>query len=105
MRLINPLIIIKILSTILVIETVSFLICLPVSFIYNESPFPFIWSALITVILSVIFFTISRKCDITKVSTRDGFLVVTLSWLLLAGLGSMPYLFSGTIPSCINAFF
>jgi trk system potassium uptake protein TrkH len=105
MRLINPLIILKLLSTILVIETVSFLMCLPVAYIYNESPFPFIWSGLITIILSTIFFIISRKCDVTKVSTRDGFLAVTLSWLILASLGSMPYLFSNTIPSFINAFF
>ena len=105
MKLINPLIIIRILSTILILETISFLLCLPVVFIYKESPDPFLYSAALTTILSAILFTVSRKSDINKVSTRDGYMTVTLSWLVLTIMGSLPYLFSGTIPSFIDAFF
>lgn len=105
MKLINPLIIIRILSTILFIETISFLLCLPVVFIYKESPDPFLYSAAITIILSILFFTISRKSDMEKVSVRNGYMAVTLSWLLLTLIGTLPYLFSGTIPSFIDAFF
>lgn len=105
MKLINPLIIIRILSTILILETISFLLCLPVVFIYKESPAPFIYSAAITAILSVIMFTFSRNSDINKVSSRDGYMAVTLSWLVLTIMGSLPYLFSGTIPSFVDAFF
>jgi len=36
MKLINPLVILRILSTILLIESISFLACLPVSLIYKE---------------------------------------------------------------------
>jgi trk system potassium uptake protein len=105
MKLINPLIIIKIVSTILLIETVSFLLCLPVVFIFKESADPFLFAAAITMILSIILFLISRNSDINKVSTRDGYMTVTLSWLVLSLMGSLPYLFSGTIPTFINAFF
>jgi trk system potassium uptake protein TrkH len=105
MRLINPLIILRILSNVLLIETVSYLLCLPVVFIYRESPDAFLWSATITIILSVIFYYISRKGEIKKISTRDGYLAVTLSWILFSVLGALPYLISGTIPSFIDAFF
>ena len=105
MKLINPLLIIRILSTILLIETISFLFCLPVVFIYHESAVPFLVSGAITLILSAICYLISRGADSEKFSNRDGFLAVTLSWVIFSVLGSLPYLISGTIPSFINAFF
>jgi Trk-type K+ transport system membrane component len=40
----KSLVILFVLSTILFIEAVSFLFCLPVAFIYGESPGCFIWS-------------------------------------------------------------
>ena len=36
---------------------------------------------------------------------RDGFFVVTLSWLFCSFLGCLPFLFSGAIPSFADAFF
>jgi len=105
MKLINPLLIIRILSTILFIETISYLLCLPVVAIYRESPYPFFWSAAITLSLSVIFYFISREADPNKFSNRDGFLSVTLSWVVFSLLGTLPYLISGTIPTFIDAFF
>jgi trk system potassium uptake protein len=105
MKLINPLLIVRILSTILLIETISYLICLPVVFIYRESAYPFIWSAAVTLFLSIIFYFISKKADPEKFSNRDGFLSVTLSWVVFSLLGALPYIISGTIPSFIDAFF
>jgi trk system potassium uptake protein TrkH len=105
MKLINPLLIIRILSTILLIETVSYLFCLPVVFLYKESPYPFIWSAAITILVSAIFYFISKEADSGKFSNRDGFLAVTLSWVIFSLLGTLPYLISGTIPSFVDAFF
>ena len=105
MKLINPLLILRILSTILLIETLSYLICLPVVFIYNEPPSPFLWSAVITSMLAAIFYLVSRNADTNKFSNRDGYLAVTLSWVVFSLLGTLPYLISGTIPSFIDAFF
>jgi trk system potassium uptake protein len=105
MKLINPLLILRILSTILLIETLSYLFCMPVAFIYAEPYTPFLWSALITLILSAIFYFLSRNADRNKFSNRDGYLAVTLSWIVFSVLGTLPYLLSGTIPSFIDAFF
>jgi trk system potassium uptake protein TrkH len=45
------------------------------------------------------------KADTKKFSSRDGYLAVTLSWVIFSLLGTLPYLISGTIPSFIDAFF
>jgi trk system potassium uptake protein len=105
MKLINPLLILRILSTVLLIETLSFLFCLPVVFMYNESPSPFLWSAVITVLLSGLFYIVSRGADPEKFSNRDGYLAVTVSWIIFSLIGTLPYLISNTIPSFIDAFF
>jgi trk system potassium uptake protein TrkH len=105
MKLINPLLIIRILSTILFIETISYLFCLPVVFIYKESPTPFLLSAVVTLLLSSIFYFISRDADSARFSNRDGLLSVTLSWVIFSLLGSLPYIIGGSIPSFIDAFF
>jgi len=105
MKLINPLLILRILSTILLIETISFLFCLPVAFIYKEPISPFLWSAAVSIFLSGEFYFSSRNADTRKFSNRDGYLAVTLAWIVFSLLGALPYLISGTIPSFINAFF
>lgn len=38
-------------------------------------------------------------------STRDGFLFVTLSWILASLFGALPYYFSGAIPAFTDAYF
>jgi trk system potassium uptake protein TrkH len=105
MKLINPLIILRILSTILLIECFCFLFCVPVALLYDEKLYPFLWSLAITGFIYVLFRTISIKADTDKISNRDSYISVTLSWLLFTLIGSLPYLISGTIPLFINAFF
>jgi len=105
MRLINPVNIIKILGIILLIEAVSFLACLPVSFIYGEPVSPFLWSSLLTGLLYIIMRVISRRSVTSEISNRDTFLVVSLAWIIISIAGTLPYLFSKTIPSFINALF
>jgi len=105
MKLIHPLIILRILSTILLIGTISFLLCLPVAGIYKESLFPFIVSAIITLFLFAFLRIMTRGVNTHQISNRDSFLTVTLAWILFTLSGSLPYLLSRTIPSFINAFF
>jgi|GEM_PF-3140391 len=45
MKLINPLIILRILSIILLIAGITFLSCIPIALIYSESVMPFLWSS------------------------------------------------------------
>ncbi len=105
MKLINPLIILRILSIILLIASITFLFSVPVALIYNEPVLPFLWSSLAAFIIYGIFRLGSIKADTGKITTREGFLAVTLSWLAFTLIGSLPYIISGSIPSFINAYF
>jgi trk system potassium uptake protein TrkH len=105
MKLINPFLIIRVLSAVLFIETLSFLVCLPVAFTYRESPEPFIWSAAFSLLLAVFFRFITTDSDYKKFSNRDGYLVVSLAWILFLIFGSLPYLLGGTLHSFTDAFF
>ena len=40
-----------------------------------------------------------------EIGHREGFAIVGLSWIFAAGLGAMPYVFSGAIPSFVDAYF
>lgn len=105
MKLINPLIILRILSTIALIQSVAVLICIPVAFLYNEPVSPFLWSSLAAGICYGVFRSLSIRADTNKISSRDTYLIVTMAWILMALFGSIPYLASKTIPSFVNALF
>ncbi|HAX94561.1 MAG TPA: potassium transporter, partial [Bacteroidales bacterium] len=105
MRLINPLNISRILSTILLIEAGSFLLCLPVALLYREPLYPFLLSSAVIGSISILLRIISRKADPRQISNRDTFLIVAIAWVLFSLAGSLPYIISGTIPLVINAFF
>lgn len=61
-------------------------------------------AALLTIVtgLLAMFFTRGHRKEIKK---RDGYLIVTLGWILLSLSGSLPYILSGSIPNLTNAFF
>lgn len=105
MRLLHPLVIFRILGTVLLIETVSFFLCLIIALIYGEPLLPFLLSSAITGTLYLLFRFLCRKANSADITKRDTFLIVTLSWVVLSALGTLPYITSGTIPSFIDAFF
>jgi len=105
MRLINPLNISRILSTILLIEAGFFLVCLPVALIYSEPVQPFLLSSAISVALSLFLRILTRYADPGQISNRDTFLIVAIAWIMFSLVGTLPYLISKSIPSFIDAFF
>ncbi len=54
--------------------------------------------------LGVILLVTTPK-EVREISHREGFLIVTLTWLLAAALGALPYLFCGISDSVTDAFF
>lgn len=89
----------------LVIESVFLLISLMVAIAYAESDVKaFIISFLITFFAggSAVFFT--RKAS-RKFGKREGYIIVSLVWVVFSLFGSLPFIISGAIPSFTNAFF
>ncbi|MEE9350441.1 MAG: potassium transporter TrkG, partial [Flavobacteriaceae bacterium] len=62
------------------------------------------FAGLATIALGLILRFITK--DFTKqIKKKEGYLIVTLGWIFLTLTGTLPYLFTQTIPSFTNAFF
>jgi len=90
----------------LTLESIFIFISAGVSFYFGEDTLPFIFSGIITLVCGL---TICLPTDLRKktnlIGKRESFFSVTISWLLFALFGSLPFLFSGAISSFPNAFF
>ena len=83
----------------------AFLFPLVLALAYSEPPWPFLVGGAVTAAcgLALARTTSGRE----RVTPREGFLVVALSWLLVPAFGSIPYLLSGDpqLRSPIDAYF
>jgi trk system potassium uptake protein len=95
----------RIVSLIMIIIAAAFVLCIPVALIYAETVMPFVWSALGALIPGLLVFFLIPGSESEKVGGKEGYLSVTLAWIILTIMGTLPYLLSGTIPGFTNAFF
>ena len=63
----------------------------------------FIYSSVICTGIGVPVWFITRRSK--PLTNRDGFAVVTFSWILAAIAGALPFYLSGAIPNLTDAFF
>jgi len=75
-----------------------------VTLIYNEPySYAFLYTILLVLIPGISGLFIKPKRQ--TIYARDGFAIVGLGWLLISFFGSLPFVFSGVIPSFVDAFF
>jgi len=58
----------------------------------------------VTVLIGLILRFITKGFE-KKIKKREGYLVVTLGWITMSLSGTLPYMFTGAIPSFTDAFF
>ncbi|WP_423129748.1 TrkH family potassium uptake protein [Gaoshiqia sp. Z1-71] len=92
-------------SLILMVEGLSFLMCIPSGIYYHEPLAPFYLPAFISLLTGCFLFAVSGKKFETITSNRESILLISVSWLALIVAGSLPYLVSKTIPSLVDVFF
>jgi trk system potassium uptake protein len=98
--------VVHLISFFLVMEGFFMLPGIPFALYYNEArPFTLLYSFLITSGLGGIFWYLTRKSAKDAVHKREGFLVVSLAWVVISLFGTLPFLISGEITSFTNAFF
>ena len=88
---------------ILAVEAALMLLPLAAAVIFGEKILPFIIPILLLVILALLFSSKAPKN--TTLSSRDGFVSVGLSWIIMSLFGALPFIISGEIPRFIDAFF
>ena len=81
-------------------------LCLPlfVSFYYKENLFH-IYLIVMGILLGVGAIMNLPKPQKRTIYAREGFAIVSLSWILLSFFGALPFVFSGEIPSFTDALF
>jgi trk system potassium uptake protein TrkH len=100
----NTLIVLRILGVLLLCEAVSMLPSILVAIIYGENTIlAFGFSILLTAILGWLLFLCKAKRKVVRY--KEGFAIVTFGWLLVSLLGALPFIFTGAVPSFIDAFF
>ncbi len=74
------------------------------SFHFEEDPWPILSSAVITMIVGgILFFSFSKQDQ--NIRKREGYLIVSLSWVFMAGFGMLPFILSHEIISFSDALF
>ena len=103
--MINDKAIIRVIGNLLLLETVMLLLSAGVSAYYHDDALmSLLITAGITGIIGLLMVVLCRKSP--KVFTRrDGYIMVTVSWLSFALFGMLPFYLQGHIPSVTNAFF
>lgn len=102
----NYRVITNILGTLLMLNGVFMLTCIPFSLYYSEGDLgSILLSAAITSSCGFVMWFFTRKNLNKELRKRDGYLVVTFGWLFMSLFGTLPYLLSGAIPNVTDAFF
>ena len=87
----------------LMLFSLSFVIPISISFLYNDSSLNIFLITFVLVLSVGFIFWFSSKNHKQELSSNDGFIIITLFWLVLAIAGSLPFYLSGM--SVIDSFF
>jgi len=93
-------------SLLLLIEGVFMWFSLPFSFYYKSDDFwPIFFSGLITSGAGGIVLLFLGKKRSDRMGKREGYIIVSLAWVVISLYGTLPFLLSGEITSFTDAFF
>ena len=91
------------LSVLLLIEAALLLVPTAVAMIYGESVWPFLLTIGLLVVIAAPMAILRPKNR--RIFAREGFVCVAATWILMSAFGALPFVFSGAIPSFVDAFF
>lgn len=99
--------VIKIMSFLFIVLGFSMFPALLVAYIYEEqtSMMAFLLTILHCFGIGIIFGKVYTPTDLKKLKERDGFLIVSLCWVISSAVGALPFVMSGAISNFADAFF
>ena len=101
----NVKLLLRLLGAILLVEAAAMLPALAIAIGYGDGDaMAFVWPMLLLNLigLPLRFFI---KVEHTNLRAREGFLVVSLAWVLMSVFGALPFVLSGMIPNFVDALF
>ncbi|MBR2638808.1 MAG: TrkH family potassium uptake protein [Bacteroidaceae bacterium] len=104
--MLHPKVILRIIGLLLQLEALFLTCSVALSLYYNEqnilSAYIYTIAALVGSGLLLTYIGYNKERNISR---KDGYIVVTLCWVIFSLYGAMPYYISGYIPSITDAFF
>ena len=101
----HPKVIFRIIGMLLFIEAAFLLSGIGVSLYYGEDTVkPLLYSFGIIALTGALLVALCRGGE-RSISRKDGYVVVTLCWVVFSLFGTLPYMLTGSIPSFTDAFF
>lgn len=108
----------RIIGILLIIEGFFMLTALPFSYyfggdsILNWSLFdgkhdfwPLLMSGLVTIVVGSLTYLFTKGAQKDSIGKREGYIIVSLAWIVISLFGALPYLLSGAIAGYTDAFF
>lgn len=98
-------IIFRVIGLLMFVEGIAMLLAMSVSLIYNEQDVnAFLISSGINLTIGAFIVLITSKTN-KDIGKREGFIIVSMVWIVFSFFGSLPFILSGSIPNFTNAFF
>lgn len=97
--------VIRMMGLLLLVLGICMLPSIAVALIYHEMHefLAFLCTIIPCFVLGFILIKVFRP-SLIKLKNRDGFLIVTLCWLVASVIGALPFTISGAIPDYVDAF-
>lgn len=100
----NKRLVLKLLGGLTALEGLFMLPAVLVALLYGEDCIAFLYTMGITLVLGVpIWMCVDPGAK--NLNAKDGLAVAGISWILMSFFGCLPFVFSGEIPSLIDAYF
>ncbi|MCR6508646.1 TrkH family potassium uptake protein [Bacteroides sp. KH569_7] len=94
-----------VLGYLLLIETAMMTVCAGIALFYNENDLhAFLYAMGLTAGCGILLLTLGKGYE-RQLTRRDGYLIVSLAWVVFSLFGMLPFYLSGYIPNLSNAFF
>lgn len=88
------------------LQAEALLLLLPMAVsIYFKENLIFVYAIVIAILLGVGTVMTLPKTHKRRIYAREGFVIVSLSWILMSLFGALPFVISGAIPSFVDAIF
>ena len=88
-----------------ILNGIFMLFAVPFSLYNDEGAWKgILFAGIFTIILGFSMWFFNRNAP-KNLQKREGYIIVTLGWLMLTFTGALPYLFTGTIPGFVDAIF
>lgn len=103
--MINRLLIFRVMGSLLLLEAVLLLLCTMVDLAYGDYSWSsFLLTTGISAAAGFLLRYLGRDAN-NSMSRRDGYVIVSSTWVLFSVIGMLPFMFSGWIPGLADAFF